>query len=78
MFTSLVMRPILLAGLLSLMILPGVKAQCTLIVDGDPAIQRSGPNQSTGTATLFPAQAIQGNWSVTFDGSPSLHTDQWL
>ena len=46
---------------------PSAEAQCLLLLEGDPAVQRSGPNEERGTATIDPSQTIQGNWSVTLN-----------
>jgi hypothetical protein len=41
-----------------------VTADCALLLDGKPTIQRSGPNEVRGTSNAWPSVAVQGSWSL--------------
>lgn len=59
-------RSLLIGVALSILSLsPRATGQCVLIIEGDPSTQRTGPNQVRGTATIYPAQMIQGSWAMT-------------
>ena len=46
-------------------LIPNASAQiCQLTIDGEPSVSRPGPNQVSGTATVFPV-SITGTWTLT-------------